>query len=545
MRALVAFQAIFDYVDSLAEQPAATPSRTGGRCTRRCASRDARPARTAPTTPTIRVADDGGYLERLVEQLPRGAARAAVACRGREPLARSVRRMIEYQALIHVDGVREHGALADLGAGADAARERRCGGGRRRRRRILARRVRARRRGRRGRRSSAPRSAAIEAALLPLDRRAARPARQPRRPAAGRAGRPPQPRRPLRLARGGRAAPRCDRDGASRRAGAVARRAARLLLAAMTGYYLAARLGAAPARRRGHRANRGDARRAGASRAARAPAAAMGQAGGRLAVSERRGAAPLHPRRDPSRKDRMRYRRLGNAGVKVSEIGLGSWLTYGGAVEDDAAIACIHRAFELGVNFFDTANVYRAGAAEEVVGQGAARDRPRRLRARDEGLLPDGQRAERSGPLAQARMEQCERSLKRLGVDYVDLYQCHRADPETPVEETLRALDDLVDAGEGALRRRLGVVGGAARRGAGDPARARPRPARLQPAAVLDARAHHRVERAAALQAARDRPGRLVAARAGRARRQVRSRASSRRPTRARPTTRSAASWCS
>jgi len=65
----------------------------------------------------------------------------------------------------------------------------------------------------------------------------------------------------------------------------------------------------------------------------------------------------------------MRYRKLGDFGVKVSEISLGSWLTYGGSVEDERAIACVHRAFELGVNFFDTANVYRRGAAEEVTGR--------------------------------------------------------------------------------------------------------------------------------------------------------------------------------
>ena len=144
----------------------------------------------------------------------------------------------------------------------------------------------------------------------------------------------------------------------------------------------------------------------------------------------------------------MRYRHLGNAGMKVSEIGLGSWLTYGGGVEDERAIACIHRAFELGVNFFDTANVYRTGAAEEVVG--------RALRGidRDDYVLATkvffsmGEGPNDRGLSRKHVMEQCERSLKRLGVDYVDLYQCHRPDPDTPVEETLRALDDLVTQGK-------------------------------------------------------------------------------------------------
>jgi voltage-dependent potassium channel beta subunit len=144
----------------------------------------------------------------------------------------------------------------------------------------------------------------------------------------------------------------------------------------------------------------------------------------------------------------MNYRRLGSAGVKVSEISLGSWLTYGGSVEDERAIACIHRAFELGVNFFDTANVYRQGAAEQVVG--------RALKGidRDDYVLATkvyfsmGEGPNDRGLSRKHVMEQCERSLKRLGVDYVDLYQCHRPDPDTPVEETLRALDDLVTQGK-------------------------------------------------------------------------------------------------
>jgi voltage-dependent potassium channel beta subunit len=144
----------------------------------------------------------------------------------------------------------------------------------------------------------------------------------------------------------------------------------------------------------------------------------------------------------------MNYRRLGNAGVKVSEVSLGSWLTYGGSVEDERAIACIHRAFELGVNFFDTANVYRQGAAEQVVG--------RALKGidRDDYVLatkvfwPMGEGPNDHGLSRKHVIEQCERSLQRLGVDYVDLYQCHRFDPNTPVEETLRALDDLVTQGK-------------------------------------------------------------------------------------------------
>jgi aryl-alcohol dehydrogenase-like predicted oxidoreductase len=144
----------------------------------------------------------------------------------------------------------------------------------------------------------------------------------------------------------------------------------------------------------------------------------------------------------------MRYRKLGASGLKVSEISLGSWLTYGGSVEDERAIACIHRAFELGVNFFDTANVYRRGAAEEVTGR-ALKDIPR-----DDYVLatkvyfPMGDGPNDRGLSRKHIMEQCHASLRRLGTDYVDLYQCHRPDEDTPLDETLRALDDLVSQGK-------------------------------------------------------------------------------------------------
>jgi aryl-alcohol dehydrogenase-like predicted oxidoreductase len=144
----------------------------------------------------------------------------------------------------------------------------------------------------------------------------------------------------------------------------------------------------------------------------------------------------------------MRYRKLGAWGVKVSEISLGSWLTYGGSVDEERATACIHRAFDLGVNFFDTANVYRRGAAEEVTGRALARFR------RDDYFLATkvyfamGDGPNDRGLSRKHIMEQCHASLRRLGVDYVDLYQCHRHDSSTPLEETLRALDDLVTQGK-------------------------------------------------------------------------------------------------
>jgi voltage-dependent potassium channel beta subunit len=144
----------------------------------------------------------------------------------------------------------------------------------------------------------------------------------------------------------------------------------------------------------------------------------------------------------------VEYRRLGNSGVKVSEISLGSWLTYGGSVAEEQASACIDRAYEIGINFFDTANVYMRGAAEEIVG--------RALRGfeRDSYFLatkvyfPMGEGPNDRGLSRKHITEQCHASLKRLGVDYVDLYQCHRYDENTPLEETLRTLDDLVRQGK-------------------------------------------------------------------------------------------------
>ena len=144
----------------------------------------------------------------------------------------------------------------------------------------------------------------------------------------------------------------------------------------------------------------------------------------------------------------MQYRRLGRAGVRVSTIALGSWLTYGSSVAEEAAIQCIHKAYELGINFFDTANAYNRGAAEQVVGR-ALRDY-----SRDSFVLatkvyfPMGNGPNDRGLSRKHIMEQCHASLHRLGTDYIDLYQCHRYDTETSLEEVLRALDDLVTQGK-------------------------------------------------------------------------------------------------
>ncbi|MBP3040246.1 aldo/keto reductase family protein [Bacillaceae bacterium Marseille-Q3522] len=144
----------------------------------------------------------------------------------------------------------------------------------------------------------------------------------------------------------------------------------------------------------------------------------------------------------------MKYRRLGKTGMKVSEISLGSWLTYGGYVEEKKAVDSIDKAYELGVNFFDTANVYMRGEAEKVVGK-ALRKYPRSsyvLATKVFGKMGDGPNDH--GLSRKHIIEQCNASLKRLGLDYVDIYYCHRYDTETPLEETLRALDDLVRQGK-------------------------------------------------------------------------------------------------
>lgn len=144
----------------------------------------------------------------------------------------------------------------------------------------------------------------------------------------------------------------------------------------------------------------------------------------------------------------MQYRKLGNSGLKVSEISLGSWLTYGGYVERENAIRAIQTAYGLGINFFDTANVYERGEAEKLLGE-TLQTFPREsyvLATKVYGQMGDGPNDK--GLSRKHIMEQCHASLQRLGADYVDLYYCHRHDPNTPMEETLRALDDLVRQGK-------------------------------------------------------------------------------------------------
>ncbi|MCC6445163.1 MAG: aldo/keto reductase family protein [Armatimonadetes bacterium] len=144
----------------------------------------------------------------------------------------------------------------------------------------------------------------------------------------------------------------------------------------------------------------------------------------------------------------MQYRHLGGSGVRVSEVCLGSWLTYGAAVDEERAAGCIRRAYDLGINFFDTANVYARGEAEKVVGKYLKEFQRDSFVLATKCFFPMGDGPNDRSLSRKHIMEQCHLSLKRLQVDYIDLYQCHRFDVETPLEETLRALDDLVTQGK-------------------------------------------------------------------------------------------------
>jgi aryl-alcohol dehydrogenase-like predicted oxidoreductase len=142
----------------------------------------------------------------------------------------------------------------------------------------------------------------------------------------------------------------------------------------------------------------------------------------------------------------VRYRRLGSSGLDVSEISLGSWLTYGGGVPREQAEACVARAFDEGINFVDTANVYGRGGAEELLGEVLAG------RPRDSYVLATKlffPMSERDHGLSREQVfKQIDASLARLRTDYVDLYQCHRYDEETPLEETMEALSEVVRQGK-------------------------------------------------------------------------------------------------
>ncbi len=143
----------------------------------------------------------------------------------------------------------------------------------------------------------------------------------------------------------------------------------------------------------------------------------------------------------------MQYRHLGNSDLKVSTISLGSWLTFGHKTDQRMAVRCVRRAFELGINLFDTANVYAGGRAEEVLGKALAPLPRNEYVLATKAYFPVGSGPDDRGLSRKHIFEQVELSLRRLGTDYVDLFQCHRYDEETPLDETLRAIDDLITQG--------------------------------------------------------------------------------------------------
>ena len=144
----------------------------------------------------------------------------------------------------------------------------------------------------------------------------------------------------------------------------------------------------------------------------------------------------------------MEFRHLGKTGLKISEIAFGNWITHGGQVEEDAAIACVKAALEAGITTFDTADVYAGTKAEAVLGRALHGLRREGLEIFTKVYWPTGAGVNDRGLSRKHIMESCHASLQRLQTDYVDLYQAHRFDFETPLEETMRAFDDLVRQGK-------------------------------------------------------------------------------------------------
>jgi aryl-alcohol dehydrogenase-like predicted oxidoreductase len=144
----------------------------------------------------------------------------------------------------------------------------------------------------------------------------------------------------------------------------------------------------------------------------------------------------------------MEYRHLGKSGLKVSEIAYGNWITHGSQVAEEAAATCVRAALDAGITTFDTADVYADGRAEEVLGRALDGVRRESLEIFTKVYWPMGSGQNDSGLSRKHIIESLHASLRRLGTDYVDLYQAHRFDHETPLEETLRAFDDLVRSGK-------------------------------------------------------------------------------------------------
>jgi aryl-alcohol dehydrogenase-like predicted oxidoreductase len=145
----------------------------------------------------------------------------------------------------------------------------------------------------------------------------------------------------------------------------------------------------------------------------------------------------------------VKYRYLGNSGLKISEICYGNWLTHGSQVEKKEAISCVHTALDEGITSFDTADVYANGAAEKVLGKALEGQRRESLEIFTKVYWPTGPGGPNDCGLSRKHiMESIDASLTRLRTDYVDLYQAHRYDTETPLEETMQAFADVVSAGK-------------------------------------------------------------------------------------------------
>ncbi|WP_199424261.1 aldo/keto reductase family protein [Actinotalea solisilvae] len=145
----------------------------------------------------------------------------------------------------------------------------------------------------------------------------------------------------------------------------------------------------------------------------------------------------------------MEHRYLGRSGLKISEIAYGNWLTHGSQVEQDAAVACVHAALDAGITTFDTADVYANGAAETVLGEALDGQRRESLEILTKVYWPTGPKGPNDVGLSRKHIrESIDASLRRLRTDYVDLYQAHRFDTETPLEETMQAFADVVRQGK-------------------------------------------------------------------------------------------------
>jgi aryl-alcohol dehydrogenase-like predicted oxidoreductase len=144
----------------------------------------------------------------------------------------------------------------------------------------------------------------------------------------------------------------------------------------------------------------------------------------------------------------MDFRFLGRSGLQISEIAYGNWLTHGSQVEEDAAVACVRAALDVGITTFDTADVYAGGRAEEILGRARAGERREGLEILSKVYWPMGPGPNDRGLSRKHVMEGIDATLRRLGTDYVDLYQAHRYDYQTPLEETMLAFADIVRSGK-------------------------------------------------------------------------------------------------